>query len=237
MQESDANYLEYEEFGIGVRNESSLHCGIKKWYAMPGDRFEVKVGGNVIDIVRGDLLIEIQTKNFKAIIKKLEKLLVNYRVLLVHPIPIEKWITTTDESGEVVRRRKSPKKGVLVDIFKELVSTPNLINEECLTIEILLIKEEELRRIDGKGSWRRKGISIIDRKLIAVTDKIVFKEKKDFLIFLPEILPKEFTNKDLASALNVSVIRSSKATYCLKKMGLIREIGKKGRELVFEILR
>ena len=237
MEEINTDYLKYEELGIGVRNESSLHMGIKKWYAMPGDRFEVKVGRNVIDIVRGNLLIEIQTKNFKAIHKKLEKLLVNYRILLVHPISTEKWITTTDECGEVVRRRKSPKKGALVDIFKELVSTPNLISDENLTIEVLMIKEEELRCIDGKGSWRRKGISIIDRNLVNVTDKIVFKEKKDFLIFLPHNLPVEFTNKDLASALSISVIRSRRATYCLKKMDLIREIGKRGRELLFEIMR
>ena len=47
--------------GIGLLNEKPLHASLKQWYARPGDRFEVAVGGFVIDIVRDDLLIEIQT--------------------------------------------------------------------------------------------------------------------------------------------------------------------------------
>jgi hypothetical protein len=47
--------------GIGQLNEKALHASLKQWYARPGDRFEVAVGGFVIDIVRAELLIEIQT--------------------------------------------------------------------------------------------------------------------------------------------------------------------------------
>lgn len=229
--------MEYEEYGIGTRNESSLHTGIKRWYAETGDRFEVKVEGNVIDIVRGETLIEIQTKNFKAMSKKLEKLLKRHKIILVHPIAVEKWITTTNESGEVVRRRKSPKKGVLADLFKELVSIPNLINDENLSLEILLTTEEELRCMDGKGSWRRKGISIVNRNLISVKDKISFQGIKDFMIFLPGDLNTEFTNKELAKALKIPVEKCRKLSYCLKKMELISECGKSGRELLFKINR
>ena len=50
--------------GIGLLNEKPLHASLKQWYARPGDRFEVAVDGFVIDIVRDDLLIEIQTRNF-----------------------------------------------------------------------------------------------------------------------------------------------------------------------------
>jgi hypothetical protein len=231
--ENILNCLEYEEYGIGVRNESSLHRSIKKWYSNVGDRFEVKLGGSVIDIVRGELLIEIQTKNFNAISKKLNKLLNNYKIILVYPISVEKWITTTNDSGEVVRRRKSPQTGKLIDIFKELVSCPNIINEKNFTLEVLMTNQEELRCIDGKGSWRRKGISIIDRNLISVINSVKFQNKEDFLMFLPDDLGKEFTNKDLAHNLEVPVEKVMKATYCLKKMGLIREIGKRRNELIF----
>ncbi len=68
-------------------NEKPLHEALKRWYAQPGDSFEVPVDGFVADIVRGDLLIEIQTKNFSAIKRKLEKLLVRHPVRLVYPIP------------------------------------------------------------------------------------------------------------------------------------------------------
>jgi hypothetical protein len=44
----------------------------------------------VIDIVRDDLLIEIQTRNFAAINAKLRKLTRSYEVRLVYPVVQEK---------------------------------------------------------------------------------------------------------------------------------------------------
>jgi hypothetical protein len=52
---------------LKVMNEHSLHSEIKKWYTLPGDRFEVKIDDFIVDIVRHALLIEIQTRNFSAI--------------------------------------------------------------------------------------------------------------------------------------------------------------------------
>src|SRR5919106_3118329 len=78
--------------GIGLINEKPLHASLKQWYARPGDRFEVPVDGFVIDIVRDDLLIEIQTRNFASIKSKLTKLVCCHKVRLVYPIVQEKWI-------------------------------------------------------------------------------------------------------------------------------------------------
>lgn len=47
---------------IGLLNENPLHAALKKWYARPGDQLEVSVDGFVIDVVQGNLLIEIQTQ-------------------------------------------------------------------------------------------------------------------------------------------------------------------------------
>ncbi len=52
---------------IGTLNEKPLHAALKEYYAKPDDQFEVSVDGFVIDIVQGDLLIEIQTGNFASI--------------------------------------------------------------------------------------------------------------------------------------------------------------------------
>ena len=153
-------------------NEYSLHSAIKNWYSLPGDKFEVRIDGFIVDIVRESLLIEIQTKNFSAIKKKLTKLLENHEVRLVYSIPQQKWIVYVTESGEIVRRRKSPKKGRLSDLFYELVRTPNLIKEENFSLDVLMIEEEEVRCNDGKGSWRR-GVSIKDRKLMNVHSNVL----------------------------------------------------------------
>ena len=84
--------------------ESSLHSEIKDWYMVSGDELEVKVEDFIIDVLRGNLLIEIQTGNFSAVKKKLIKLLLNNQVRLVYPIAKLKWIVHVSRSGEFVRR-------------------------------------------------------------------------------------------------------------------------------------
>ncbi|MCB2293267.1 hypothetical protein LGK95_07010 [Clostridium algoriphilum] len=236
MGEAEDVVLIYEQNGINIKNEKSLHSSIKQWYVVPGDRFEVKIDKYVIDLVREDSLIEIQTKNFSAIGNKLRDLVKYNKVMLVHPIAVEKYIVTTEVAGGVISRRKSPKKGKLVNLFDELIRIPDLMAEDNFILEILMTKEEEIRCKDGKGSWRRKGISIKDRKLLEVIEKVTFREEKDFLMFLPEELPENFTNKNLAKTLAITVFKARKITYCLRKMNIIKEIGKLKNELIFERL-
>ncbi len=135
----------------------------------------------------------------------------------------------------MVRRRRSPKKGRLIDLFDELVSIPDLIEEENFSMDVLMIEVEEVRCDDGRGSWRRRGVSIKDRKLISVVERVTFRNKDDFLRFLPSGLRQPFSNKSLAESVGTSVNRAQEMTYCLRKMGAIRLVGKKGRELLFEI--
>ncbi len=217
-------------------NEYTLHSAIKQWYSIPGDMFEVNIGGFVVDVVQGSLLVEIQTKNFSAAKRKLQRLVGDHKVRLVYPIAKQKWIVRVAQSGEPLSRRKSPKKGRLVDLFHELVRLPDLIEHRNFSLEVLMIEEEEVRCNDGRGSWRRRGASIKDRKLMSVNERILFKDEKDFLRFLPGELPDPFTNKDLSTCAAVSVSLARRITYCLKKMGTIAEAGKRGRELLFHIL-
>jgi hypothetical protein len=201
-----------------------------------GDELEVKVDDFIIDVLRGELLIEIQTGNFSAIKKKLAKLLRNNnQVRLVYPIAKLKWIVHVSRSGEFVRRRKSPKKGKVTDLFYELVHAPSLIKDRNFSLEVLLIEEEEVRCNDGRGSWRRRGVSVKDRRLLNVFDRIVFESNQDFLEFLPKELDDHFTNKVLVSKLGISVTLAQKITYCLRKMGAISVAGKKRKELLFQV--
>jgi hypothetical protein len=216
-------------------NEHSLHSEIKNWYSLPGDRFEVKIDDFIVDIVRHALLIEIQTRNFSAIKLKLTRLLENHDIRLVYPIPQLKWIVHVTKSGEMIRRRKSPRKGRLVDLFYELVSTPTLIQEENFSLEVLMIEEEEVRCDDGKGSWRRHGISVNDRRVLKVNSKTLFKSEQDFRRFLPPDLINPFTNKEFAKLSGVSVNLARRITYCLRKMGVITPTGKQGKELLFNV--
>lgn len=214
--------------------ESSLHSAIKKWYFHEGDRLEVKVDDFVVDMVRGDLLIEIQTANFSAIRPKLLRLLDEHRVRLVYPIPKEKWILHRSKvTGEAVGRRKSPRKGRLYDLFSELIRIPNLFSNGNLSVEVLMIEAEEVWCDDGRGSWRRKGASIEDRKLVRVLERMIFENKADFLRILPDDMPDPFSNRDLARSLGISVSQSRKMTYSLRKMGAITHVGNSGNQMLF----
>ncbi|MBN2536526.1 MAG: hypothetical protein JXB88_26825 [Spirochaetales bacterium] len=222
---------------IGLLNEGSLHSQLKKYYEKPGDRLEQEVDGKHIDIVRGNLLIEIQTGSFSKIKKKLFTLINNnHKVRLIFPVSMTKWIVYIDPvTLHEIRRRKSPKRGKTIDLFNELIRIPAIINKRGFQIEILHILEEEVRCNDGKGSWRRKGVRIVERRLVEVLQSIIYKTKRDFLKFLPETLPSPFTNKILAKQLECGIRQATKITYCLKKMGIIKESGKTGRSIAYTI--
>ena len=220
---------------IGLQNERSLHAALKQWYARPEDRFEVPLDGFVIDLVRGNDLVEIQTRNFSAIRGKLEELVHKYKVHVLHPITLEKWVVQVDKAGtQILSRRKSPARGHLLDLFEELVRLPELINHPNFSIEFPLIREEEVRCKDGKGSKRRKRESIKDRRLLEVIESKVFTCHQDFLTLLPSTLPQPFSTKCLATALHLPLHRSRQITYCLRKMDAIVVVGKRGNELLYE---
>ena len=73
--------------GIGTLRERSLHAGLKAHLARDGDSIEALVDGYHIDILRDELLIEIQTGNFGKMKSKLSKLLQTHEILLIYPIP------------------------------------------------------------------------------------------------------------------------------------------------------
>jgi hypothetical protein len=224
--------------GIGERNEKSLHAALKQWYAQPGDRFEERVDGFIVDLRRGDWCIEIQTSSLHAIKRKLQTLLEHHRVRLVYPIAREKWIVhLAGRSGKVTGRRKSPRRGQLLDLFDELVSIADLVAHDNLALDVVMIQEEQVQRADGKGSWRRRGQSIHDRRLLRVIETVSFETKEDFRRFLPGDLPQPFSNANLAACAAISIYTARKITYCFRKIGIIREAGKQGRQFLFETVR
>jgi len=215
--------------------EYSLHAGIKEWYSALGGQVEVNVDDFVVDVVKDELLIEIQTGNLSAIKKKAGKLLLTNHVRLVYPIAKVKWIAYASNTGDLLRKRRSPKRGKIIDLFIEMVYLSDLINNQNFSFEVLLIEEEELRCEDGKGSWRRRGVSVKDRKLLRVFDRVIFEDGNDFLKILPDNLGMSFTNRVLAKELGISIKLAQKITYCLRKMNVLTIDGKKKRELLFRV--
>ncbi len=225
-----------ESHSIGTYNETSIHRDLKLHYSLDPGCYERRINGYIVDVFANDSIVEIQTANFGSIRKKLETLLGTHNVRLVHPIPITKYIVKVANKTNIpISRRRSPKKGSVYSIFKELLRLPKLITHPNFNLDVLLTEEEEYWIDDNKGSWRRKGWSKTDRKLISVREKIEFNNVEDFVSLLPKDLPEKFTTSDVKEKANIPIREAQQMCYTLRKAGLIKHIGKKSRSKVYEL--
>ena len=210
---------------IGELRESPLHRALKPLY---GERFEVRVGGFVIDVVRPDgELVEIQTGGFSALRTKLDALLDRHRIRIVHPIPAERRIVRVDADGEVISARTSPKRPGPAAVFEGLVSFPTLLTHPNLTLEVLLCREDHIRApapTRGRRYRRDPG----RRRLVEVLERIELASPADAAALLPP-LPEPFTTRDLAAAMRVPLPLAQKAAACLRALGALESAGRRDR--------
>ena len=214
---------------INTMNEKPLHAALKAWYAQPGDAVELQLEGYHIDLVRGDLLIEIQTRNFGALRRKLTRLVEHHPIRLVYPIPAKKWIVRLNEDKtSEMGRRKSPKNGRWEHLFEELVSIPHLLLHPNFELDVLLIHEEEARHFQAGRSWRRKGWGTTERRLLAVCETRHFSTPQALLALLPDGLPAPFCTGILAQQGKMPRRLAQQIVYCLHACHVVSRVGKKG---------
>jgi len=220
---------------IGVLNEKPLHAALKEWYRIDGDQVEVPLDGFVIDLVRDGSLIEIQTRGFAAMRRKLDHLLDTYTIRIVYPVAAEKWIVKLDEDGGQISRKRSPKRGIPADVCAELVSFPTLLSHPNLSVEVALTQEEEIRRPDAKKGWRRGGFVIEERRLIDVEEIVVVDSPEALLDIVPQDLPDPFTTADVAAGLSRSRHLAQEVAYCLRESGAVEMVGRDKRGILYEL--
>jgi len=226
---------------IGTLAEKSLHAQLKIMYSQPGDLLEHALDGYIIDIARplhapggpDFLCIEIQTRGLAKIKPKLQTMLAVRPVHVVLPIAAETTIVRLDEHGAPTSRRKSPKHGNVLHAFAELVSLPTLLAHPHFVLEVLLTCEEQIWRNDGQGSWRRRRWSIADRRLLAVHRSTRLTCAGDCAALLPVDLPTVFSCRDLAAACPIPHSVAQKMAYCLRQMGMITVVGKRGNAVLY----
>ena len=195
--------------GIGVMREGPLHAAVKELLARPGDRLEVPIGRFVIDLVRADgELVEVQTGNFGPLGRKLDALL--------------------DEHGEVLAARRSPKRATVAAVFDQLVSFPSLLTHPNLTLEVLLLREDHIRR-PQPVTTRRRTRDPGERRLVAVIDRIALRTPADVLAALPALPPEPFSTRELAACLSCGTVLAQRMLYCLRAIGVVEPAGKRGR--------
>lgn len=218
---------------IGTLRETHLHASLKQWLSQPGDVFEVRVGRFVADIMRDGTLFEVQTRGFSSMRAKLDALLDEHPIVIVHPIARRRWIVKGPHDGKPSTRRKSPKVGRPHDVFSELVSFPSLADHPNFAVEVLMIDEEEVRRYDGNRSWRRRGWTTVERRLLEVTEQISLITPADWRSLLPPGLSEPFTTAELASEIDRPRRTAQQMAYCLREMEMIEIVGKRGNALEY----
>lgn len=213
---------------IGELREGPLHAALKDWYARPGDRAEVPYGGFVIDLVRGDELIEVQTAGFHRLRAKLDALLDTHPMTIVHPVCARRRIVRVDANGEVVAARRSPLRGGVLDVCAELVSFPSLLTHPNLRVEVVLCSEDHVRGpepVVRRGRRRDPG----QRRLVEVLETITVAAPGDLAALLPAGLAEPFTTRDVAGALRLAPGLSRQVVYCLRESGVVAVHGRVGR--------
>lgn len=215
---------------FNILNEGPLHAALKAWYARPDDRCEVPLEGYFIDIIQGDRLVEIQTRNFSAIKQKLVNLADRHPVRLVYPIPFQKWIVRLADDGVTrLSRRKSPKTGRVEQVFSELIRIPALLAHPNFSLEILFTEEEEFRTsYPPRGRWR-KDWGVQERRLVQVVASRVFETPSDLAGLLPAGLDQPFTVRNLAARSGLPLGLARRMVYCLRHLEVLTPGEKRGR--------
>ena len=220
---------------IGTLSEKTVHAVVKNYYEPDEDKQEIPIEGMYADIFTGTEIIEIQTRSFDQVRKKLDRFLPKYPVTVVLPIPSTKWLIWIDEeTGELTDRRKSPKKGNEYEAFKELYKIKQYLKKEGLTIVLLFLDMEEYRLLNGWSRDKKKGSTRYDRIPIQITKEVRFENSQDYAVLIPDSLTGEFTCAEFAKAAKINKRQANLVLNILFYLEVVARVGKKGNAFVYE---
>ncbi len=243
--------------GIGTYKEKRLHAVLKDFYCPDGAHKEVRLteahltgkhaaltdaatrraaDRYVADIMTDDgEIIEIQTGGFYPLIKKLHFYLcaTDCRVTVVHPVARIKWLRWMDETtGELTERRRSPKRGQVRDIAKELYWLAPYLAEPRFRLCVPLIEVEETRLLSGWANGGKRGSTRYDRFPISLCDEVMLSRPDDYAAhFLPseDALSSPFTAAQYAKATGIRGKATYSMLHILSDLGFLIPAEKQGR--------
>ncbi|MBN2579707.1 MAG: hypothetical protein JXB10_12020, partial [Pirellulales bacterium] len=128
------------------------------------------------------------------------------------------------------------RRGIILDIFKELIHFTRVFPHRRLTLEVPLIDIEEWR-YPGHGRrrrWRREDYQVEDQKLVAVHEIRRFRTAADLARLITCPLPPQFHTGQLAEALRTPRWFAQQIAYCLRETGALREVGKERNARLYE---
>jgi len=225
----------YQVSGIGTLKEGTLHATLKYYIEPNEEMHEIRSEGFVADIIREGEIIEIQTRAFAKLNKKLNTFLEHGKVTVVYPVAYMKWLSWINlETGEISQKRKSPKKGTPYEIFFELYKIKSLLLHPNLSFCIILMNIEEYKLLNGWSYDKKRGACRIDRVPIEIIDEIYIHSLVDYMKLIPSTLEEPFTSKDFKKHTRLSLSSAQTALNILTHVKAVERIGKKGRAYLYK---
>lgn len=225
-----------ERQGIGTLSEKTVHAVMKNYYAPDTDMHEIPIENFVADIYTGSGIIEIQTRSFNNMRRKLAAFLPLYPVTIVYPIPHVKWLIWIDEeTGETSAKRKSPKKGNPYQAFIELYKIRPFLGDANLRLRLDLMDMEEYRLLNGWSKDKKKGSDRYDRIPLKLVEEVCIDRREDYMQFIPYDIPEEFTTKDFAECAKIPVSLAQTVLLILTDLNIVERIGRQGRSYLYVV--
>ena len=247
---------------IGTLREKRLHAAVKL-YLCPDEacherpvadllRTEeeapAKARRMVADILRDGHVMEVQTGGFFPLKPKIAWYLTHTpcRVTVVHPIPAVKYLSWIDPAdGSIISRSRSPKRGRVRDVAKELYWLSDFIGNPRLSVRILLLEVEEYRLADGWSKDKKRGSNRYERFPTALLGDVTLTTPADYAeYFLPPALSAPdtagnyptFTAAVYAKATGIRGRATYSMIHLLEKLGLVAEQEEKaGRSKTYRV--
>ena len=209
------------ELGIGTLGEKRLPAILKLFYQPDASLHERKIGRMTADAILNDgSILEIQTGSFSSLRKKLPVFLACGPVHLVAPVIAEKWVCwVSPETGEILSRRRSPKRYAPIDLARELNTIREFLSHPDLTVHFPFLTAKEYRLLDGWGNGGKRGSSRYERIPLA----------------LPSNLPERFTTKELQHSARISSRCAYAAAALFRSLDIIEEAGTQGRARLYQL--
>jgi hypothetical protein len=235
---------------IGTLREKRLHAAVKLYLcpdescherpvadllsAEEADRLDKK-RRMVADILADGHIFEVQTGGFFPLKEKISWYLTHTpcRVTVVHPIPAVRYLSWINpEDGSIISRRKSPKRGRVRDVAKELYWLSEFIGDPRLSVRLLLLELEEYRMADGWSRDGKRGSNRYERFPTALLGDVTLSTPADYAgYFLPGALAAPdaegrcplFTAAEYARLTGIRGKATYSMIHLLERLGLIAE--------------
>ncbi len=252
---------------IGTLREKRLHAAVKL-YLCPdescheravaeltvaesgeGSSAKGKKSRMVADIWVDDHIVEVQTGGFFPLRDKIAWYLshTDCRVTVVHPLAAVKYLSWIDPAtGDILSRHRSPKRGRVRDVAKELYWLSDFVGHERFSLRLLLLELEEYRMADGWSRDGKRGSNRYERFPTALLGDVTLATPADYAAyFLPEALASPaadgsrslFTAAEYARASGIKGKATYSTLHLLESLGLVRMTEEmRGRSRTYTVL-